>query len=331
MGRNLKVKFPIVDLVICHQGQILKLVPASGGHRGVGMELRTMRYFLAVAREENMTRAAELLHVTQPALSRQMKALEDELGKKLFTRHSFSIQLTEEGILLRKRAEDLIRMADKITSEFLTLDDISGGDLYFGMAESYQIRHLASAIRQFKNSFPNIRYHITSGDTEQVTERLDKGVIDFAVLAEEPNTEKYHSLVFPEADLWGLVMPADSPLAKKQDIRADDLAGLPLFCSEQGWKQDISRWCGEKIDGLHLEGSFRLSYNGSLFVKEGLGYLLTFQHLIDTSPDSGLVFRPLSPVLETKIYLIWKKYQVFTPIAERLLEYLKTSFQVIPL
>lgn len=293
------------------------------------MELRTMRYFLAVAREENMTRAAEQLHVTQPALSRQMKALEEELGKKLFTRHSFSIQLTEEGTLLRKRAEDLISMADKITSEFLTLDDISGGDLYFGMAESYQIRYLASAIRQFKNTFPHIRCHITSGDTEQVTERLDKGVIDFAVLAEEPDTVKYHSLAFPEADLWGLVMPADSPLAVKQDICADDLAGLPLFCSEQGWKQDISRWC--EIDRLHLEGSFRLSYNGSLFVKEGLGYLLTFQHLIDTSPDSGLVFRPLSPVLETKIYLIWKKYQVFTPIAERLLEYLKSRFKVIPL
>lgn len=185
-------------------------------------------------------------------------------------------------------------------------------------------RERTFAIRQFKNAFPHVHYHITSGDTEQVTEKLDKGVIDFAVLAEEPDAVKYHSLAFPEADLWGLVMPADSPLAGKRDICADDLAGLPLFCSEQGWKQDISRWC--EIDRLHLEGSFRLSYNGSLFVKERLGYLLTFQHLIDTSPDSGIVFRPLSPVLETKIYLIWKKYQVFTPIAERLLEYLKSSF-----
>lgn len=294
------------------------------------MELRTMRYFLAVAREENMTRAAELLHVTQPALSKQLKSLEEELGKKLFTRHSFSIQLTEEGILLRKRAEDLIRMADKITAEFLTLDDVLGGEVYFGMAESYQIRHLASAIQQFKNTYPDLRYHITSGDTEQVTEKLDKGVIDFAVLAEEPNTAKYQYLSFPEADLWGVVMPKDCPLAKQQAVRAEDLAGLPLFCSEQGWNHDISRWCGNQMDGLRLEGSFRLSYNGSLFVKEGLGYLLTFQHLIDTSPDSGLVFRPLSPALETKIYLIWKKYQVFTPIAERLLESLKARFEASP-
>lgn len=290
------------------------------------MELRTMRYFLAVAREENMTRAAQLLHVTQPALSKQLKALEEELGKKLFTRHSFSIQLTEEGILLRKRAEDLVKMADKITTEFLALDDVLGGDVYFGLAESYQIRYLAAAIRQFKEICPGLHYHITSGDTEQVTEKLDKGVIDFAVLAQEPNPSKYHSLAFPNADLWGLVMPKDCPLAEKGAIYADDLAGLPLFCSEQGWNNDISKWCGSRMNQLHLEGSFRLSYNGSLFVKEGLGYLLTFEHLIDTNPNSGLVFRPLAPTLETKIYLIWKKYQIFTPIAERLLGILKSKF-----
>lgn len=290
------------------------------------MELRTMRYFLAVAREENMTRAAELLHVTQPTLSKQLKSLEDELGKKLFVRHSFHIELTEEGILLRKRAEDLVSMADKITTEFLSLDDVLGGEVYFGLAESYQIRQLTAEIKSFKNSYPDLRYHITSGDTEQVTEKLDKGVIDFAVLAEEPNTDKYHYLTFPKADLWGVVMPKDCPLAGKQSVSVDDLTGLPLFCSEQGWSHDIPRWCGNKIDNLLLEGSFRLSYNGSLFVKEGLGYLLTFEHLINTGPDSGLVFRPLTPKLETKLYLIWKKYQVFTPIAEKMLEKLKKRF-----
>ena len=290
------------------------------------MELRTMRYFLAVAREENMTRAAELLHVTQPTLSKQLKALEDELDKKLFVRHSFSIQLTEEGILLRKRAEDLVKMADKITAEFLTLDDVLGGDVYFGLAESYQVRYLAATIKTFKDTYPDLHYHITSGDTEQVTEKLDKGIIDFAVLAQEPNTTKYHYLAFPEADVWGVVMPWDCPLAKKQTVCAEDLIELPLFCSEQGWNHDISKWCGNKMDELHLEGSFRLSYNGSLFVKEGLGYLLTFEHLIDTSEGSGLIFRPLTPKLETNIYLIWNKYQVFTPIVERLLEHMKNSF-----
>lgn len=290
------------------------------------MELRTMRYFLAAAREENMTRAAELLHVTQPTLSKQLKSLEDELGKKLFIRHSFSIQLTEEGVLLRKRAEDLVRMADKITEEFHTLDDLSGGEIFLGLAESYQIRRIAAVIRTLKNIYPDLRYHITSGDTEQVTEKLNKGIIDFAVLAQEPDTSRYHSLKFPDSDLWGVVMPASCPMAQKETIRMEDLIGLPLFCSEQGWHNDITKWCNNRIDQLHLEGSFRLSYNGSLFVKEELGYLLTFEHIINTSPDSGLVFRPLAPRLETNIYLIWKKYQVFTPISERFLEMLKLNF-----
>ena len=290
------------------------------------MELRTMRYFLAVAREENMTRAAQLLHVTQPTLSKQLKSLEDELGKKLFLRHSFSIQLTEEGVLLRKRAEDLVNMADKITAEFLALDDIVGGDVYFGLAESYQIRYLAAEIKAFKNSYPNLHYHIASGDTEQVTEKLDKGILDFAVLAEEPDATKYNYLIFPEADLWGVIMPKDCPLAEKQGIEIDDLTGLPLFCSEQSWNRDIPKWCGNRMDELHLEGSFRLAYNGSLFVKEGLGYFLTLSNLIDTGPESGLVFRPLIPKLEAKMYLIWRKYQKFTPLAERLLETLKGRF-----
>lgn len=262
-----------------------------------------------------------------PAHSVQtVKVTESELGKRLFIRHSFSIQLTEEGILLRQRAEDLIQMADKITSEFLSLDDVLGGEIYLGLAESCQIRYLAAEIRSFKNSYPGLRYHITSGDTEQVTEKLDKGVLDFAVLAEEPNAAKYNYLKFPQADIWGVIMPENCPLAEKQSVSADDLAGLPLFCSEQGWNSDLPRWCGNKMDRLHLEGSFRLSYNGSLFVREGLGYLLTFDHLIDTSADSGLVFRPLTPKLESAIYLIWKKYQVFTPIAEKLLERLQKRF-----
>jgi DNA-binding transcriptional LysR family regulator len=216
------------------------------------MEIRTLRYFLAAAREENMTRAAETLHVTQPTLSKALKALEEELGKKLFTRHSFSIRLTDEGVLLRNRAEDLVSMADRIEREFLSLDDITGGDLYFGLAESFQIRYLARAIHSLKQTYPGLRYHITSGDTEQVLEKLDKGLLDFVVLVETPDAGKYEALVFPEADVWGLVMPEDDPLAEKKAIRVDDLIGLPLFCSEQSWEKDIPRWAGEKMGGLHL-------------------------------------------------------------------------------
>ena len=290
------------------------------------MEIRTLRYFLAAAREENMTRAAEQLHVTQPTLSKQLKGLEDELGKKLFIRHSFSIALTEEGILLRNRAEDLISMADKIEKEFLSLDDITGGDIYFGLAESYQIRYLAREIREFKKLYPDLHYHITSGDTEQVTEKLDKGLLDFAVICETPDERKYNYILFPEADYFGVVIPADSPLAGKKRVTAADLTGQPLFCSEQSWENDIRPWAKEMFGKLHLEGSFRLSYNGSMFAREGLGILLTLNNLIDTSPDSGMVFRPLSPHLEMKMYLIWNKYQAFTPIAERFLKQISGSF-----
>ena len=291
------------------------------------MEIRTLRYFLAAAREENMTRAAEILHVTQPTLSKALKSLEDELGKKLFTRHSFSISLTEEGILLRERAEDLISMADRIEKEFLSLDDITGGELYFGLAESFQIRYLARELCILKEQYPGLNYHITSGDTEQVTEKLDKGLLDFAVICDTPDTKKYESLLFPETDIWGLIMPKDSPLAGKKSIRIDDLAGLPIFTSEQGWNGDIRSWAGERFSELPLEGSFRLSYNASMFVREGLGFQLTFRNLVDVSPQSGLVFRPLYPELESKLYLIWNRYQTFTPIAERLLKQIKESFR----
>ena len=290
------------------------------------MEIRTLRYFLAVAREENMTRAAEQLHVTQPTLSRALKALEDELGRKLFTRRSFSIRLTDEGVLLRNRAEDLVGMADRITREFVMLDDITGGDIYLGLAESYQIRTLAGAIREFRRQYPGLHYHITSGDTEQVTEKLDRGLLDFAVLAETPDAAKYAYLPFPSADVWGLVFPSGDPLAQKDAVTVDDLVGLPLFCSEQSWQSDIPAWCRERMPELRLEGSFRLSYNGSVFAKEHLGYLLTFNKLLNTSPGSGLAFRPLSPPLETKLYLVWKKYQTFSPLAERFLAQLKTAF-----
>ena len=290
------------------------------------MEIRSLRYFLAVAREENMSLAAKLLHVTQPTLSKSLKSLEDELGKKLFTRHSFSIALTEEGVLLRNRAEDLVSMADKIEQEFLSLDDITGGDLYFGLAESWQIRHLAREIREFKKMYPDLRYHITSGDTEQVTEKLDKGLLDFAAIFEMPDERKYNYIPFPEADYFGVIVPTDSKLAEKDCITAEDLAGLPLFTSEQSWENDIRPWAKEHFSRLRLDGSFRLAYNGSMFAREGLGILLTLNNLIDTSPESGLVFRPLTPHLEMKMYLIWNKYQSFTPIAKRFLKQIQASF-----
>lgn len=291
------------------------------------MEIRTLRYFLAVAQEENMTKAADILHVTQPTLSKQLKALEDELGKKLFVRHSFNIELTEEGIFLRNQAEDLIAMADKISNEFISMDDVSGGEIYLGLAESWHINYIARTIKSLKKNYPNLHYNIISGDTEQVIDKLDKGILDFAVLAEEPDTKKYNHLPFPKADTWGLVMQKTDPLSSKKSIRAKDLVGLPLFCSGQAWNNEISQWAGSIFDKLKLEGSFKLSYNGGVFAGEGLGYLLTFDKLLDTSESGKLCFRPLSPKLETRLHLIWKKNQTLTPMAQRFLEEIQSVFR----
>ncbi|MCI2131693.1 MAG: LysR family transcriptional regulator [Eubacterium sp.] len=290
------------------------------------MEIKNLRYFLAVAREENMSKAAEQLHVSQPTLSKTLKALEEELGKKLFIRHSFSISLTDEGMLLRDRAQDLVAMSDKIEQEFNSLDDITGGDIYFGLAESYQIRYLARAIYKLKEKYPNFTYHITSGDTEQVTEKLDKGLLDFAVLCETPDSNKYEYVKFPEADVWGAIISSSHPLAKKKSIHVSDLIGQPLFVSEQSWNNEIKTWAKERFPKLKLEGSFRLSYNGSVFARESLGILLTFKNLINTE-GTDMVFRPLSPELKSELYLIWNKYQAFTPIAEKFLEQIKKTFK----
>lgn len=292
------------------------------------MEIRVLRYFLEIARAGNMSRAAEALHVSQPTLSKQMKDLEQELGKKLFRRGSTSLSLTDEGMLLRKRAEDILDMVDKTADEFRALNDISGGEVHIGCAESYQIKYLAQTIQVFKKKYPLFRYHLTSGNTEQVVERLDRGLIDFAVIAEPPNLSKYNYLEVPGVDLWGLVMKKDDALAQKKCIRVNDLMGLPLICSAQGMKFDIARWCGEKVDMLNLSGTVNLAYNGSVFVREGLGYMLMFNHLVDTGSDSDLCFRPLEPPLETKMYVIWKKYQVFSPISELLLDELKICFHM---
>lgn len=287
------------------------------------MEIRVLRYFLEIAREENMTRAAQRLHVSQPALSKQMKDLEEELGRKLFRRGSASIHLTDEGMLLRKRAEDILAMVDKTAEEFANLDEVTGGEVYIGCAESFQIRYLAEIIKGFRERYPLLKYHILSGDTAQVTERLDRGLLDFAAIVEPPNLQKYNYIELPIADTWGVVMRKDHPLAEKSFVTVDDLSGLPLLSSPQSLEADFPRWCGEKLDKLNIVGTVNLFYNGTVFVRTGDCLLLTFEHLADTGRDSELCFRPLEPALASKMYIIWKKYQVFTPIAELLLDEIK--------
>lgn len=293
------------------------------------MEIRVLEYFMEIAREGNMTRAAETLHVSQPTLSKQMKELEAELGKKLFKRGSASVSLTDEGMLLRKRAEDILGMVKKTTDEFKELDNITGGEVSIGCAESYLMKHLARVIKDFRAQYPLFCYHLTSGNTEQVLERLDRGLLDFAAIVEPPDLSRYNYLEIPGEDTLGLLLRKDDPLAQKREITLEDMRSISLIASEQSMKNDIPRWCGEDSDSLNWTGSANLFYNGSVFVKEGLGALLTFEYLADTGTDSELVFRPLSPKLETKMYIVWKKYQVFTPIAKKLVDELKKRFTSI--
>jgi len=290
------------------------------------MEIRVLRYFLAVAREGNMTRAAEYLHVTQPTLSKQIKQLEEEVGKKLFIRSNYSIKLTEEGLLLRKRAEDIVKMVDKTMDEFHSLDEINGGDVYIGGAESDAIQYFARAAKNLHEKYPNIRFHLYSGNTETVGERLDKGLLDFGIIVQDVDLSKYNYLKVPSKDRWGVIMRKDSPLANKENITIDDLLELPLIVSRQGITEDYPKWFGEKMDQLNIVTTYDLIYNASIMVKEGFGYALGFDHLIDTSQESHLCFRPLFPALETSMYVIWKKYQVFTPLAELLLNELQSLF-----
>ena len=287
------------------------------------MEIRVLRYFLEVAREGSVTHAAQRLHISQPTLSKQLKDLEAELGKKLFVRSSFSVRLTDEGMLLRKRAEDILDMVDKTTDEFKALGQIAGGDIRIGCAESDGIKHLARRIKAVQERYPGIRVHLYSGDTEDLAERLDRGLLDFAVIAQAVDLSKYNYLELPGADIWGVVMRKDAPLAQREAICTDDLLELPLIVSRQGLREDIPRLFGEKADRLNVTATLNLAYNGSVLAREGLGYVLTFDKLVDTSRESPLCFRPLFPRLETRLYIIWKKYQVFSPAAEVLLKEMK--------
>ncbi|MDE7288618.1 MAG: LysR family transcriptional regulator substrate-binding protein, partial [Oscillospiraceae bacterium] len=223
--------------------------------------------------------------------------------------------------------EDIIEMADKTVAEFSSLDEINGGDIYIGCAESYLIKYLAQAVKSFTEKYPMLRYHLSSGNTEQVAEKLDRGLLDLAFIVEPPDLSKYNYLEVQGADVWGVVMRRDSPLAEKKTIHAEDLYGLPLICSQQAMRVDIPRWCGENAEKLNFSGTLNLCYNGTVFVREGLGYMLTFDKLTDTSEESGLCFRPLEPTLETKMYIIWKKYQVFSPIAELFVKELCSRFE----
>ena len=294
------------------------------------MEFRLLEYFLAVAREQNITAAAKSLHISQPALSTQLRALEAELGKQLLIRGvkgSRKVILTEEGMILRKRAEEMISLMRRTEEEISGSDENIAGNIFIGAGETETVRLFAQVAKKIQQKYPDIRYHISSGNAEHVLEHLDKGLIDFGLLFTEIDTQKYEALPVPFTDTWGVLMRKEAPLSEKESIEPEDLWDKPLIVShQQGDDTYLSRWLHKDEAELNIVATYNLLFNASLLVDEGLGYALCFDKLINTQ-GSGLCFRPFSPRLEAHGYIVWKKYQVFSKAADIFLRYLREMLE----
>ena len=290
------------------------------------MEIRVLKYFLAVAREGSITGAANSLHLTQPTLTRQIQDLEKELGQKLFIRGKYKVTLTSEGMILRKRAQEIIDMVEKTEEEFQSISDTVSGDIYIGGGETDSMKYIAEIIKDIQSEYPDIKFHIYSGNAEDVTEKLDKGLLDFGVLIQPIDLSKYDNITLPEKDVWGVIVRKDSPLAQKECITLEDLCTTPLLASRQmspKYSKDSGflDWFGDKYNDLDIRATYNLVYNAAVMVKAGVGTAITLDKLIDTSNE--LRFIPLSPKLESGLDVVWKKYQVFSPAAKIFLDKLQ--------
>ena len=291
------------------------------------MELRVLQYFLAVAREQSIVRAAESLHLSQPTLSTQIKAMEEELGKQLLirgTKGSRKITLTEEGMILRKRAEEILKLVHKTECEISHSDQVIAGDVYIGTGETDAVRFAAKAARELYKIHPGIHYHISSRNAQFVLEQLDKGLIDFGIVLGFSDHTKYNSIDLPFKDIWGVLMRKDSPLAEKEALRPEDLWEQPLIISQQDDScGTLTAWIQKEMSELEIVATYNLLFNASLMVEEGLGYAIGFDKIINTSESSNLCFRPLTPKRETGMSIIWKKYQVFSKASEKFIHIMK--------
>ena len=281
------------------------------------MDIRTMQYYLAVVREGTISAAAQALHVAQPSLSRQMKELEEELGVSLFVRGNRKITLTEEGMVLRKRAEEMVRLMQMTEEEISQIKNHISGSVRIGAGESWSFHYLSRAAASIAAEHPDIRFHITSGDTQDLMDELNNGLIDFAVIFTNVDHTLYQSIELPAEDSFGLLMPKDCPLAEKSEIRLSDLRGLPVIISRGA----VSHYAGsEELSSLNIVATYNLVYNASLLVEDGLGYAICFDKLINTTGDSPLCMRPIVPAMKSTGYLIWKKYQVFSPAVQMFID-----------
>ena len=292
------------------------------------MEIRVLKYFLTVSEIGNITKAANSMHLTQPTLSRQLQELEKELGQKLFIRGNHSVSLTPEGIILRKRAQEIIDLVDKTETEFTSFKDEVMGDIFIGSGETKSIKLINDIMKTLKKDYPKIKFHIVSGDSGDLVERLDKGLLDFCVLIQPFNLEKYDYIDLGEKDTWGLLLRKDDPLADKKSIKIEDLMELPLIISRQAIRKTdennvFLNWFGNNFENLNIAGTYNLIYNAAIMTEDRIGYAMGLDKLINTTANTSLCFRPLNPKLEVGISVVWKKNQVFSRPAKLFLEQLR--------
>ncbi|WP_195340004.1 LysR family transcriptional regulator [Fusobacterium sp. 1001295B_180824_G3] len=287
------------------------------------MELRVLKYFLVVATERNISNAAKILFVSQPALSKQLKDLEKELGVILFKRGNRNITLTEDGVYFLAKAKEILSLVD-ITVTNLKQENIIGGEINIGAGESVQIKNIFKIISNMMKEYPNIKTNITSGNADDIILKLDNGLLDFAIIIGFIDKSKYEHLSLPWYDKWGLLVKKNNPLAKKDYILAEDLKNIPLIISKQIHTDTfLAEWLGKSIDDFNIVATFNLLYNASLMVKQNIGSVLCLDGIINTN-ESDLQFIPLNPELKVDLSIIWKKNQTFSNIAKKFLENLKT-------
>lgn len=288
------------------------------------MDIRVLRYFIAVATQENISAAANALHLSQPTLSRQLNNLEEELGTTLFVRGNRKITLTDEGMFLLDRAKEIVDLVEKTEANFNQKYEIISGEIHIGAGETEAMQFIAQTIKKVVAHHPNIKFHLYSGNADDITTKLDSGLLDFGIVIEPANKQKYDYLKLPATDVWGVLMRKDSPLAEKAYIHPTDLLNKPLIISRQtAVSNELSGWLGEEIENLNVIGTYNLLYNASLLVKENIGYALCIDKLMNTSEESTLCFRPLSPKLEAGLNILWKKHQTFSSATKIFLTYLR--------
>lgn len=288
------------------------------------MEFRVLKYFLMVAREENITKAAALLHVTQPTLSRQLMQLEEELGVKLFHRSKHSIILTEDGLLLKRRAQELVSLSDKTIQELSHKDDVLSGVIAIGCGETKSMIFLSEQIRNFQQKYPLVQFNIHSAIADDIKERIEKGILDMGLLTEPVDVGKYEFIRMPHKERWGVLIRKDSVLAEKEFIRPEDLLGIPLLMVKRELvKNELASWFGDYYEELQVAATYNLIINAAAMVKGGVGTALCFD--LEANFYEDLRFVPLAPVLTTGSVLVWKKNQAHGAVTSHFIDFIKNA------